>query len=70
MENAEKKALYDIIDADAADFEAMSDFVWDHPETCFREFESTRYQREYMEKLYEEQSKEREREAAKSVSKF
>ena len=50
MENAEKKALYDIIDADAADFEAMSDFVWDHPETCFREFESTRYQREYMEK--------------------
>ena len=45
-----KERLYELIDEKRADFEDISDYVFDHPETCFREYESSAYQMEYMKK--------------------
>ena len=44
----DKKRLYELIDARDKEFEAISDFVWEHPETCFMEKESTQCQLEQM----------------------
>ena len=46
----EKDRLYELIDAKNKEFEEVSDFVWEHPETCFMEKESTKCQLELMKK--------------------
>lgn len=45
----DKKKLFQLMDKKKKDFEIISDYVWDHPETCFLEFASTAYQKAYME---------------------
>ncbi len=37
-----------IIEASKKDFETISDSVWDHPEVCFKEVESTKVQMNFM----------------------
>ena len=44
-----KERLYELIDQRCKEFEKISDTVWDTPELCFKEFESTKVQREFME---------------------
>lgn len=46
----DKDRLFELIDAKNKEFEEVSDFVWDHPETCFMEKESTKCQLELMKK--------------------
>lgn len=45
-----KSRIYELIDESRSDFEQISDYVFDHPELCFYENESSAYQMAYMEK--------------------
>ncbi len=49
-DNMSKARIRELIDARRAEFEKISDAIWETPELCFKEFESTRIQREFMEK--------------------
>ena len=45
-----KEQFYGYVDERKKDFEDMSDAIWDYAELCFKEFKSSKLQREYMEK--------------------
>lgn len=45
----DKKQLFEFIDAKEQVFYDTADFVFDHPETCFQEYESSGYQMKVME---------------------
>lgn len=46
----DKKAMYQLMDQTAADFEAMSDAIWEFAEPAFQEVRSSKLQMEYLEK--------------------
>lgn len=45
-----KEQLYAYIEERKKDFEDMSDSIWEYAELCFKEYKSSKLQREYMQK--------------------
>ena len=45
-----KEQYFGYVEERKKDFEDMSDAVWEYAELCFKEYKSTKLQREYMER--------------------